>query len=310
MSKSLQEIRLCLNIRSRAYPDVQCKSIATNGDYCSRHNKKPIRFIKNAKKVDISLTPKKINAAKIIQHWSRNCITVHRSLRQGPAANCLHVSENKTELYSMDMLNTIPKLYIWSYSDERKHIWCFDIRVFSHLASHGLKNPYTQLPLHVFALEHLEKRLNWLKSKGYSTIFVNDTEITAEQQFNQRLLDVFMKMDFLGYHSATEWFSNLNLEKHINFYRELYDLWNYRLGINTATKEAISPGLNELMKYDPFRFKVQREVRWWKKLNLDCIEALVSRSPEKTNRALGAMYILTALTKVSEEAHDAYSWLD
>lgn len=310
MSKSLQETRLCLNIRSRAYPDVQCKSIATYGDYCSRHHKKPVRFVKNAKKIDISHTSTNIDAAKIIQRWSRKCMALHTSRRQGPAANCLDVSENKTELYSMDKLSTIPKLYIWSYSDEKKHIWCFDIRIFSHLASHGLKNPYTQLPLHGIALERLEKRLNWLKSKGYATIFVNDTEMTAEQQFNQRLLDVFMKMDFLGYHSVTEWFSNLNLEGHVKFYRELYDLWNYRLGIDGATKAAICPGLDEIMKYDPFRFRAQREVRWWKKLNLDCIDALVSRSPEKTNRALGAMYSLTALTKVSGEARDAYNWLD
>ena len=118
-----------------------------------------------------------------------------------------------------------------------------------------------------------------------------------------------MKLDFLGYHSNTEWFSDLDLREHISLYKELYDLWNYRLELTQALKLTICPDLDLVMKYDPFRQKVQREVRWWRKLNLDIMDALVSRAPEKTNRALGAMYCLTALCKVHRGAKESYSWL-
>jgi len=305
--------RCCLNIKSKRYKDIRCKSAATNGDFCSRHYKNPTRYNKTLKDMTIFLDTYSVNAnanAKKIQLWVRRRFAQFASIRQGPAANYLEISNNTTELNSIEPLTTIPKLYLWSYADSKKHVWCFDIRVFSHMASSGLKNPYTQLPLEDYALIRLEARINWLKKKGYSTVFMNDTELTAEQQFNLRVLDVFMKMDFLGYHSNTDWFADLSLENHIKLYKELYDLWMFRLGLNQESKAAICPELNELMRYDPFRLKIQREIRWWKKLNLDIFDALLSRAPEKTNRALGAMYCLTALTYVCKDAKEAYNWLD
>jgi hypothetical protein len=55
---------------------------------------------------------------------------------------------------------------------------------------------------------------------------------------------------------------------------------------------------------------MQRELRWWQKLNINIFDTLVSTATEKTNRSLGAMYCLTALCKVSLKTRIAYDWLD
>jgi hypothetical protein len=55
---------------------------------------------------------------------------------------------------------------------------------------------------------------------------------------------------------------------------------------------------------------MQRELRWWQKLNIGIFDALVSTATEKTNRALGAMYCLTALCKVSSKTRVSYNWLN
>ena len=298
----------CINIKSKRYPDVGCKSIATHGDFCMRHHKNPIRYTKDKTAFrNISYNPVQEGAARKIQRAARLMLSKKNYKRQGPACNILTLSENKTELHTMEELDTIPKLYIWSYADEKKHIWTFDIRAFSHMMS--LKNPYTQLHITDAGKASLEARLNWLKAKGYSTSFLTDSDITGEQAFRLRVLDIFMKMDFLGYHSNSDWFLCLDNKGQINLYKELYDLWNYRLQLTREMKEQICPGLDELMRFDPYRMRSERSPLWWKKLNLNILDALLSRAADKTNRALGAMYSLTALVRVSEDAKEAYEWL-
>lgn len=315
MSGSIQPFRQCLNIKSKKHKDIQCKSVVSHGDFCARHYKKPIRYysVSFRKYLETVTYPHNaIAAATKIQRWAHKILARLHYKQQGPSANCLEVSNNQTELQSMDPIQTIPQLYIWSYADANKMIWTFDIRSFSHMAASGFKNPYTQIQLTEPARNSLERRLIWLKRKGYTTIFTNDTELTAEQTFNLRILDVFMKMDFLGYHSNTEWFSELTQEAHIKLYTELYNLWNYRLQLTSELKKTICPGLETIMKHDPLKFspRMQRELRWWQKLNINIFDTLVSTAAEKTNRSLGAMYCLTALCKVSLKTRIAYDWLD
>jgi hypothetical protein len=177
------------------------------------------------------------------------------------------------------------------------------------MATTGLKNPYTQIPLTEAAITSLERRLQWLKKKGYATMFIADVDMSADKLFSLRVLDVFMKFDFLGYHSNSEWFLDLDLEKHATLYNELFELWNYRLSLTAALKEQISPNLSEIMKHNPVRMRSKQNIKWWRNLNLEILDALVSRASEKSNRILGAMYSLKALCAVSTAAAEAYEWL-
>ena len=312
MSEDRQKLTLrrCNNIKSRVYPDVQCKSLATQGDFCSRHYKRPIRFNAYRRPPEhFIVTPQLESAAKIIQRTFKIVLRLKAFKQQGPTVNNLQISENKTDLYSLEQIESIPRLYLWGYKDSNHHFWTFDIRSFTHMMSNGLKNPYTQLPLTEGAKQSLETRLVWLKNKGYATIFLADSEMSAEKTFSLRVLDVFMKFDFLGYHSKSEWFLDLDLDAQVNLYKEIYDLWNYRLTLTPELKQQISPGLSDLIKYNPTRMRGRRELKWWRSLNIEILDALVSRASEKSNRSLGAMYSLTALCKVNQETADAYEWL-
>ena len=300
-------VRKCANIKSRKYPDVRCNASAINGDFCARHYKNPHRY-SNYKHTLTTINPLQEDAIKRIQRFYRRVAPTLLRRRQGPAANCVDIAENKTELQSMDTVKSIPKIYIWSYADAAKHIWVFDIRSFSHMIANGngiLKNPYTCQQIPQKARESLENRLSWLKSRNYMTSFVADTDLTAEQTFSLRVLDIFMKLDFLGYNSDMAWFMELDNIDQMNLYKELYELWKYRLELTTAMRAAICEDLDKLFKYDPLRSKQ----RVWKKINADIMEALVSRAPDKNNRSLGAMYILMALCKVSDGAAETYDWL-
>ena len=125
----------CNNIRSRHYPNERCKNRAIHDkDYCAKHLKNPKRFLDNSSSI-----------VKIQKCW-RNYSSINNYKRQGPARNILSISNNSTELYSLEPLESIPKIYIFSFWDTNKNIWCFDIRTLSFLLSKSksFKNPYTR----------------------------------------------------------------------------------------------------------------------------------------------------------------------
>lgn len=304
-------IRICNNIRSRTYPDVQCKSLATQGDFCSKHVKHPIRF--NAYRstpTEPTLTPERARGATRIQRFCRFLLRRNAFYRQGPTVNLLCISENKTDLYSLEPIESIPRLYIWSYKDVNHHFWTFDIRSFTHMMATGLKNPYTQIPLTEGAKEHLAHRLLWLKKKGYMTVFLSDTDLSIDTLFSLRVLDVCMKFDFLGYYTKAEWFLDLDQVAQETLYAAIYELWNYRLSsLTPALKEQIAPNVSALLHYTPARMQGKRTLKWWRTTNIGLFDALVSGASETANRQLGAMYALASLCKVHAETAHTYEWL-
>ena len=51
------------------------------------------------------------------------------------------------------------------------------------------------------------------------------------------------------------------------------------------------------------------DVKWWAKINLNLIDAFVSRAEDIENRKLGATYVLMSLVEASEDAAEAFPWL-
>ena len=60
-------------------------------------------------------------------------------------------------------------------------------------------------------------------------------KITPNQLFKNRVTNIFVKMDSLGNYTNPEWFNSLNVQQHITFIRELYDIWSYRALLTNET---------------------------------------------------------------------------
>ena len=295
----------CENIKSRHYPTIRCNSKAFTGGFCKKHCKQPIRF---------SIVEYGINhreAAGVIQsRWKMYCIRkIFR--RQGPAACSNDLANNPVELYSLEPLNTIPKRYFYSFADSAKAIWAFDIRTLSFLCSKSkqIKNPYTREFLSPEILRCINDRIAWLKLHGYSTAYEN-TSFSLEQIWNNHVLEIFTKMDEVGYIVNTDWFHELTKEEHIDFYKQIHDIWNFRLGLTVKQRNAIVRGYNSRNKL--FRFSIdeigEKDEKSLKKINLTIIEKLVGAG-DKTQRALGVMYILMGLCLVNDNVAEAYPWI-
>jgi len=310
--------RICENIKSRKLPDVQCKFAATNGDFCSRHWKHPCRFIKAKKQDEVCYTRSSHDAAKKIQQMWRCRAPFLRLFQQGPAATYRSISKNDTEIYSLDSVNMIPMVYYFSIVDTRHNLWCFDIRSLGQLLSVGTlrENPYTREPMTEKTIQMITSRIAWLRKRRYNILYPTGPEMTSDQIWKQKVLDLFMKIESFGFHVCCEWFYSMTNQQHQDFYTHLYDLWYYRLNLTNDERNAIVPGYRSkianvcLFRYIPGQLKdyQTKSKHWWEKVNLYLIESFLSRAADKEAQKLGAMYCIMAFVAINEDAAAAFPW--
>lgn len=306
-----------MNIRSRAHSDVQCTSPATNGDYCGKHYKRPIRFFDRKRDDQRNIYTRSQTAAsqKIYRWWKRKSAQ-KRFLSQGPAIHCRNLSSNTTEVYSLEALDSIPQVFFFSYADKQKNIWSFDIRSLLNILSQGqpLQNPYTREDFSQKTLQRFRSRIDWLRTRKFPLLYGLEETITPEQEWNQKVLDIFMKIEALGYLLSTSWFTDLSIESHKKLYRTIYELWYFRLGLTNIQKEEICPGHNtnqgKLFRKNPEEaLRVHTEMKWWKKQNLAIINSLITKGTNKSNRGLGALYVVMGFVSVNRKAAETYPWI-
>jgi hypothetical protein len=318
MPKRGQEhiVRPCNNIRSRKHPDQRCTYSATHGEFCSRHFKNPTRFQEKIQ-YNTSNLLKQIKAAAKIQVWWKLHGGLLRFQKQGPAVCIPAEAENQTDIYTLDSTSSIPLLYRWSYVDLRKHIWLFDIRSLSMTRAQegeeAMLNPYTREPLDKKSETSYLNRCKWLRDRKYCLVHTLDLEMTPEQMWHQQVLDVTMKYDVLGYHTCLNWFEEMSVEQLSHFYKELWELWGYRLQLNDSVKSLVVPGWNApnnlLFKWHPVETRTRFDKKWWQKTILELLDRFVSSAQLKEHKILGALYGMTAFAIVSFRVRQHYPWL-
>ena len=309
-------VRKCINIKSRKTPDLQCRLNAVQGDYCSRHYKHPCRFVVREILSEKRSTRAEFAAAKRIQAFWRKKAPYYMMFRQGIGRLCRDESRNKTELYSFDTIEAIPALYYFSFVSEDGGLWSFDIRSLGQILSIGnlKQNPYTREPFTDRIIRKIHNRITWLRKRKYTIFYPTGADLTTEQLWKQKVLDVFMRIDSLGYYVSCDWFHAMSTKDHIDFYKTIYDIWNVRLGLTAVQKETIIPGHSSPMKL-LFQFtpgaleQRERSKSWLEKLNLMLIYSFVTRSPDKEQQKLGAMYCIMGLVTVSEDAAEGFPWM-
>jgi hypothetical protein len=312
-----QSLRKCANIKSKKHKDQQCSFAATQGDFCSRHYKNPSRFVPKMPLIPEKMLTRSGHQAVVrLQKIWRKWIVYQRFRRQGPAANWHELASNQTEVYSLEALDSIPKSYFFSFADDKKNIWAFDIRSLSHLVTEGneITNPYTRVSISSSVLKKIHSRILWLRERKFPILHAIGENMTPDQIWNQKVLDVFFKMEALGYRASCRWFDDMDLSDHSNFYRRIHRLWNYQLGLTHQEKEGIVPGYNagatKLFRQTPDRIESQlHDLRWWRRMNLNLILEFLTKAPQKSQQSLGALYVLMALVQVVPEASEAYPWV-
>ena len=308
-------VRFCSNIKSKRHPDVRCPYRATKGEFCGFHEKNPCIFIPKTP----PLQPSKIENyyAYKIQHFWKRYKGLHYYRVQGPAYNDPSLANNDCDVYSFEPTTTIPRMYRWSYADSHKNIWMFDMRTLLTLYEKNsepvLQNPYTRENFPEPYIENFRRRILFLRNHKYVLSYNVNQDMTPDQLWHQRILDVIMKLDGLGFHTCVSWFEDLTSSDLLKFYIVLYELWHSVRITPPHVRNMIIQDYDTTLEGRVFdrnpRLHGGHDKRWWQNLLLHTIECLITKGVDKDSKTLGAVLVIRAYSFVNIHIQRQYNWL-
>lgn len=311
------EQKTCLSIKSKKNPADKCAAKAIGGDFCIRHEKSKVKVLWS--KVPSQITPftrkQKVAVEKIYRFWISHG---RRRLRKclGPCTFVPDAADNESDILTFEPVKEIPLKYRFSYADASNHIWLFDIRFFVQMMHYGgdIKNPFSQEVLPAAVVTTFQKRIEILRSQKIPIVYVEEGELSPEQLWNQKVLDVFIKMNSLGYAVNIVWFDMMTVITHERFYTGLYNLWTHHLRLSDEERERMVPGYlsgrSPLFRWAPERIvSRQLELKWWRKQNLSLMKAFLSRGQDAVTQSSNTLTILTALANCHRYVAEAFPWL-
>ena len=243
---------------------------------------------------------------KIFRGYKTRKIDIHK----GPGFFNTKLCKNDEDFYSIELINQIPKYYLFSYRDSLNNTWGFDIRSFIKLINTKSNNPYTREPIPLKVKEKVRIIIENLKKKGI-LIKYKDEKLTPEQEFNNRLVSIFQKIDELNVSAGgtdISWFKDLSIHQLKSFYIFLEDIWNYRAELTLDEQKNIVPD-GDILNVPKQQIKSIKNIKILRNILLNHIDKLISSSDYEHHRITGAYYVLIALCEVSPICANSMPWL-
>jgi hypothetical protein len=264
-------------------------------------------------------------------YYSKFAIVIQRNMRhsllkkykklKGEALFTRNKCVNDSDFYSLDPVEEIPINQFISICEEGKH-YGFDIcSLYNLFHKNKLKfkdvkinNPYTrqEFPKRIFLNIKRIKRIGKLLNLPVELKIEEESNYEDKEfQFSQRVFKVFQLMDTLGNYTDINWFTSLDFNSNVKFFREIQDIWNYRSQLSNEKKREICPPFG-----NPF-YNLNIDVNnvhllsleKIKKVNCHLMEELIYTSNNEQSKSLGVWIVLTGLTLVNNAAAIALPWL-
>jgi hypothetical protein len=256
-------------------------------------------------------------AIKIQKTFRRHLVLKWFHLK-GTRENCV----NETDFYTLEPMDEIPYLYFIKFVDASHNVnYGFNIKSLCTLASKNSKfeNPYNRENMKTPFGTNMIKvvKLTNILFPGNDLINQSATlpqEQTREQAFfayynglnqiplEQRITDLFIHIDSLGNYSNREWLTGLNHDRLYYLVLKINQLW-HRIPNSSRMRICpyISPFSPHIFEPMPTQITIEMVVRMATVLTYSGID--------NDNKQLGAMYFLSGLTLVSQNARNQMPWL-
>ena len=222
---------------------------------------------------------------------------------------------NETDFLTLQKIASIPYYQFYSYKDEQNFIYAFDIKSLYNLmikSDGDLKNPYTrkELPKNIVKDIRHFIRISRILKEPIKYLLEDDTmQLSSKKQIALKALSIFHRIDTFGHITNTTWFLSLSREGLIRYVRELQDIWEFRANLTLYIKQQICPPNGNPFHGLNIHALIQKNSETLQRNILYIMENLLAKGINKDSKALGAFYILAALTLVSPSAAMALPWL-
>jgi len=265
--------------------------------YTKERGKKKEYYFEKVNNLKLSLDIWKNNEIKLvkIQSLVRRYL-VYLKLRK----DC----KNDEDFYTYDKLNELEDKYFYSYYDNNKNKWGFDIRSLHKLIETNKNNPYTMENIPDNILEDIRTRILIMKNNNDYDDILNNNDYQIDH-VKQKCVDLFIKIENIGHSCSIEWFMGLSKYKLTKLYRNLEDIWNYRANLNIHTKRMLIPPHGEL-----FRLTDNNLITLSREELLSIILNEIIKFENGSDYKLGYLYFIIGLGTVNIECYNTHSWLN
>ena len=220
-------------------------------------------------------------------------------------------SNNQNDFYTLVPINEIPKDYLFSYRDNNKFVYSFDIRSFDKLINSNSQNPYTRENIPNKVINLYKKRLDYIKKNNIIINQFVEEVLTPEQTYKNRVFKIFQTIDLLNTMAGgtnPKWFYDLTIMQLKAYYKVLEDIWNYRAELTPLQKYEIVKNKNMFVNRVNDIYYIYNE-QHLREIILEEIEKLLFTSDNDVHRATASYYILIAFVEISPECTQAMPWL-
>ena len=245
-----------------------------------------------------------------IQKITRGFLVRNNIKNRGISCYCRHIVNNETDFLTFDNVDSIPNNNFFSYKDDSGFVWGFNIVTFKELINNEdikCTNPYNTQKIDNSVIIRFNNLLSVLEKKK-SIQIEKAVIIDPFLKMQQRCITIFQKMDSLEQYTQCEWFTDLNLPELKELYKQMLDLWDYRINLSESEKKNFVHSGKLFIENISFINKCTDKIKL-SNILLDNFEKLVNEGKTKSDQTTGALWILSGLTLVSMNARDALPWL-
>ena len=244
---------------------------------------------------------------RLIQKTFKMYLGSRNQILRGPALKNRNLCNNKEDFLTFEYISDIEDKDFFSFSDEDKFIYGFNLNSFRKLIDHTNINPYNRKPIPEKAIKNMKKLIKIEKIEEQQ----ETAHLTAKQKLTQRVMKIFQEIDRLGiYAGGTDinWFNSLNPNKLRLFYKTLEDIWNYRADLTLTQKARIAPYQNMFSVSVSNYYKIT-SINKMKDVVLGEMEKLVFSAELDSDKTLGCYYILIAFVEINPIVASLMPWL-
>ena len=224
---------------------------------------------------------------------------------------------NSTDFLTLKEIKKLNFDQFFSYRDGNGNIWGFNIKsiwnlVMNSKSRNEVSNPYTRekIPVKTFIdIERMIRLGKALKREIVIQLSQEPKELTVKEKLKMKIVEIFQKIDDLGFITDCNWFTTLSRLRLYRFIRELDDIWRYRAQLPQSQKIKILPPNGVLGINISGHHLGNYSLTLLKKKVLLMIEQLITKGVDEDSRKIGAYYVLGALTIVNSDAAASLPWL-
>lgn len=250
----------------------------------------------------------------IIQKAIRSFMIRKYIQAKGPACFKRSICVNDSDFFTMERVLDIEFEQFISFKDKDSMVYGFDILSLHNLLSKGAKpakNPYNRNELP----KELTDNMDFLFK--FSHIYFKKIDVRIDEpvlldktkHLELNCITLFQEINNLGNYADHLWLWSLSKNKLVKFIRDLADIWSYRANLSYEMKKIICPPRGDPGLGISVYAIQSMDLNKLRKISMTIIESMILSASDETNRALGANYVLCALTLVNDDASSSLPWL-